>query len=82
MRLTIVPGLMLFCGNALAQSFVPPHAGAVVVGGGGGDFSGFLLAIVGVFVGVTILVGVFKLLGWLMSLISKLWHRLCEMVRS
>lgn len=81
MRFTIVLNLVLFCGNALAQNFVPPHIGAVVVGSGGGDLTGFLLAIVGIVVVVTMLVGVFKLFGWLMSLMAKLWRKLCEIMR-
>lgn len=41
MRFTIVLNLVLFCGNALAQGFVPPHIGAVVVESGGGNLAGF-----------------------------------------
>jgi hypothetical protein len=80
MRFAIVLELVLFCGNALAQRG-PPHAGAVVVGGGGGDLIGFLLVIGGIFVGLLVLMGTLALLGWIMSLLGKLWRRLCEIAR-
>ena len=76
MRLAVVLELVLFCGNALAQRSGPPHAGAVVVGSGGGDLGGFLLAIVGIFIGLLVLMGVINLLGWIASLLRKLWRRL------
>lgn len=81
MRFAITLELVLFCGSALAQGFGPPHVGAVVVGGGGGGLAEFFLTIVGIFVGVMVLMGVFELLGWLMSLLGRLWRRLCEILR-
>lgn len=81
MRIAIAIAFVFYYGSALAQRNAPPHVGGVVAGGGSGDLVGFLLAIVGIFIGVMLLVGVFELLGWIMALSGKLWRRFREILR-
>ena len=79
-RLACVIFCALLCGDALAQRYGPPHAGAAATGGNGG-LKEFLLAIVVIIVGVIILTIPFALLKWLMSLLRALWGKLRGILR-